>query len=353
MKLTVRIRRKLNGKFLSVDFEVEEEIFALLGASGSGKSMTLKCIAGIEKPDKGYIALGDRVFFDSEKHIDLPPGQRRVGFLFQDYALFPHMTVLENVRIAMKTPNTEEALALLREYRVEDLRDQKTGCISGGQKQRVAMARMVASKPEMILLDEPFSALDTFLRRKLEREMTERLLGMHVPVVLVTHDRDEVYRMCRRMACLSEGRLSDLGFVREVFRRPKTLTAARLSGCKNLSAICFEPDGSAIVPGWGLPIPREHFLRDDPERCGEGVVAAGIRAHSFRLLQEQESAEYTFTIQRAEVFRELFEVTVVFAAGGEEELEWKCPLEGFTYRGSDLIGRRLGLQAEDLFFLEE
>lgn len=162
MALQVKITKKLANFTLDVDFSVEQEIFALLGASGCGKSMTLKCIAGIEQPDEGVIVLNGRTLFDSARKINLPPQKRQIGYMFQDYALFPNMTVLQNVMAGMgRRPSREQAQEYLRQFHIEELEQQYPTRLSGGQKQRVAMARMLAARPEVILLDEPFSALDS------------------------------------------------------------------------------------------------------------------------------------------------------------------------------------------------
>ena len=160
MALEVDITKKLDGFFMHMQFRAEQEIFAILGASGCGKSMTLKCIAGIEKPDEGRIVLDGKVLFDSEKKINLPPQKRKVGYMFQDYALFPHMNVVQNIEAGMgKRPDRSRTESLIRQFQLEGLEKKIPGQLSGGQKQRVAMARMLAAEPELILLDEPFSAL--------------------------------------------------------------------------------------------------------------------------------------------------------------------------------------------------
>ena len=178
MALEVDITKKLDGFFMHMQFRAEREIFAILGASGCGKSMTLKCIAGIEKPDEGRIVLDGKVLFDSEKKINLPPQKRKVGYMFQDYALFPHMNVVQNIEEGMrKRPDRCRTESLIRQFQLEGLEKKIPGQLSGGQKQRVAMARMLAAEPELILLDEPFSALDTYLKWQLEQEMYKHLKG--------------------------------------------------------------------------------------------------------------------------------------------------------------------------------
>ena len=172
MSLSVHIRKKIGDFCLQSDFEAGEEVLALLGPSGCGKSLTLKCIAGIERPDEGTITLSGRVLFDSSARVNLPPQMRRVGYMFQNYALFPNMTVRKNVLAGMgKRPNPSLADPFLEQFCIADLADRYPHQLSEGQKQRTAMARIVAQAPDVILLDEPFSAMDSVLKWQLEQEM--------------------------------------------------------------------------------------------------------------------------------------------------------------------------------------
>ena len=175
MSLYVDIEKRLGAFRLQSKFEVADETLALLGASGCGKSMTLKCIAGIVPPDRGRIVLNGRVLFDSEKKIDLTPQQRRVGYLFQQYALFPNMTVEQNILCGIRAGSRSEKRSLaaekLRMFRLEGLEKKYPAQLSGGQQQRVALARILCSEPQAILLDEPFSALDSYLKWNLELEL--------------------------------------------------------------------------------------------------------------------------------------------------------------------------------------
>ena len=236
--LQVKIKKKLGNFLLDVDFSMDGGVFAILGASGCGKSMTLKCIAGIERPDKGRIVLNDRVLFDSEKRINLPPQKRKVGYMFQDYALFPNMNVVQNIQAGMgRKPNPKKVREYITGFQLGGLENHMPDQLSGGQKQRVAMARMLASEPEVLLLDEPFAALDSYLKWKMEQQMLELLQEIQKPVLFVSHSRDEVYRLCDTVSCINQGRMEVIEPVKEFFRNPKTRTAALLSGCKNICAV--------------------------------------------------------------------------------------------------------------------
>lgn len=274
MSLKVNIRKRLGNFNLDVAFETERGVFAILGASGCGKSMTLKCIAGIETPDEGRIELNGRVLYDSAKKINLTPQKRRVGYMFQDYALFPNMTVEQNIKAGMgKHPEEEKVRSYINRFCLEGLEKHYPAQLSGGQKQRVAMARMIASEPDILLLDEPFSALDSYLKWELEQEMRDMLAEVQKPVLFVSHNRDEVYRLCSVVSCIDHGKMEVIEKTKEFFHNPKTKTAAVLSGCKNISAAEIVDNNHIKALGWGITL----CVSEIPEE----TKAVGIRAHSF------------------------------------------------------------------------
>lgn len=265
MALTVNIEKRLGSFFLCVDFETAGEPTALLGASGCGKSMTLKCIAGIERPDRGRIVLNGRVLYDSERRIDLPPQKRRVGYLFQQYALFPNMTVEKNIEAGVRDRKNRREIVeeQLRLFRLEDVRRLRPGQLSGGQQQRAALARILVSEPEMLLLDEPFSALDGHLRWQLELELMDLLKKFGGDVLLVSHRREEVYRFCRRVSVLTEGRSEPAVPVQELFERPRTRNAAALSGCRNFSRIERLDSRHGRCLDWGVVLATAEEIPDN------------------------------------------------------------------------------------------
>ena len=207
--LYVDIEKRLDRFVLKAQFQCDHNALALFGASGAGKSMTLKCISGIEKPDKGVIQLNDRVLFDSEKHIDLPPQKRRVGYLFQEYALFPNMTVSGNITAGMrKLPKNEreqKLRELIGQFKLEGLENRRPDSLSGGEKQRVALARIFASSPEVLLLDEPFSSLDTLLKYQLIPYIRDIIRDFGGETILVSHDIDEVRQLCAEVSPIIDG----------------------------------------------------------------------------------------------------------------------------------------------------
>ena len=272
---------KTRGNFrLKVAFEAGNETLALLGASGSGKSMTLKCIAGIEKPDRGRIVVDDVVLFDSEKHINLPPQQRYTGLMFQNYALFPNMTVLQNIRAgAGREPDRKkrEAMvaAIMDSFGLMPLANHLPSQLSGGQQQRTALARILVSNPRILLLDEPFSALDNHLRFRLEQEVRRIIEDFGKTVVLVSHDRDEVFRLSQSIAILDNGKIDAFGMKKEVFSNPRTRKGAMLTGCKNISHLERLESGTAWATDWDMEL-------EIPGLTPETSVV-GIRMHDIRL----------------------------------------------------------------------
>lgn len=269
--LHVDIRKTLGAFHLEARFDAENEVLALLGASGCGKSVTLKCIAGILTPDEGRITLDGIPLFDSAAKIDLPPQRRQVGYLFQQYALFPNMTVRQNIAVAVREKSrcTAAVTELLRRMELEAVAELRPHQLSGGQQQRCALARILASEPRAILLDEPFSALDSYLRQHLELELADTLSAFPGTVVWVSHDRGEVYRNCNRVCVMDHGRTQLPADTADLFAHPSTEAAARLSGCENFLDV-LPGNGTLVIPQWGVTL----SCPDVPP----SVRRAGIRA---------------------------------------------------------------------------
>jgi len=270
----------------------------LLGASGSGKSLTLKCIAGIEKPDKGRIILNDRVLFDSEKKINISPKDRKIGYLFQDYALFPNMNVYENIKVGIREGENFDKLIMekLEEMRISHLKDKKINEISGGEKQRVALARLLINKPEIILLDEPFSALDDYLKSKIELEVSEVLRNYKIPTILVSHSRAEVYRLCNEICVMSNGKSEDLMNKKELFKNPKTFSSCLISGCKNFSKIEKISENRLRALDWNIELETSDTILEEHK-------ILGIRAH---LIELEKSDENSFAVEVERVVEDVF-----------------------------------------------
>lgn len=320
MSLEVTIAKRFEGFTLHADFTAGNTAAAILGASGCGKSMTLRCIAGVVKPDSGRIVLDGRVLFDSEKGIDLPPQQRNVGLLFQNYALFPNMTVEQNILCALKKekdPAARKAAcgSALRAMRLEELAHRLPSELSGGQQQRAALARILAGRPRILMLDEPFSALDSYLREEVEGEVGSLLSNFDGTALLVTHDRDEAYRLCREMIVMDSGEVLRAGTTKEVFADPRRLTAARLTGCKNILPCVRVDEHRVRLTGWereltvALPVP-------------EGCCAVGIRAHDFA--PEAADGENRMPVQVGASSENPFDWNVICTAADDAgKLWWK------------------------------
>ena len=271
MSLIVHIVKKYKDFTLQSDFEAGDETLALLGASGSGKSVTLRCIAGVEKPDRGIIVLNGRTIFDSSKGINLRPQERNIGLMFQNYALFPQMTVYQNVmcgakKIRNKSQQEKAIRDVLETLGIAKLENRLPSQLSGGQQQRTALARILVGSPEILMLDEPFAALDSHLRFRIEQEVRGIIREFGKTVLLVSHDRDEVYRMADRVAILNEGRIELIGSRDEVFSSPCTNQACLLTGCKNVSSARVVDRTHILAEDWGITLCLP--VRDETDGLG-------------------------------------------------------------------------------------
>ncbi|MES1022197.1 molybdate ABC transporter permease subunit [Gloeocapsa sp. BRSZ] len=290
--LIADIQKQLGNFQLNVSFSANnQQALGMLGASGAGKSMILQCIAGIETPTMGRIVLNGRVLFDSEHRINIPPRDRRIAFLFQNYALFPHLTVGENIAFGLPkgTPKAQikqQIAAHLAAVQLPGIENRYPHQLSGGQQQRVALARALASQPEVLLLDEPFSALDTHLRTQLEKQLI-LTLSMYPGVTLfVTHNLEEAYRVCPNLLVLESGKAIASGSKQEIFERPHTFSIAQLTGCKNFSRAQMSTFGEVKALDWGVAL---QVIEPIPEKLNY----IGIRAHQL-IFTSDSTAENTF-----------------------------------------------------------
>ncbi|MEG0648215.1 MAG: ATP-binding cassette domain-containing protein [Oscillospiraceae bacterium] len=235
MSLFVDILKELDGFTLRVKISEESGVLGILGASGAGKSMTLGCIAGLIKPTSGKIVLNGRTLFDSEMHINLPPQKRNIGYLFQSCALFPNMTLLQNVGAGIKDKNRKGELCekYIKLLQLGGCENRYPSQLSGGQKQRAALARCLAAEPELLLLDEPFSALDTMLKNDIEDEFLPLLNAFNGNVLYVSHNLQELYKASSRLCLLHGGHVVECGDTRKLFSAPHYVVSARLFGCRN------------------------------------------------------------------------------------------------------------------------
>ena len=347
MSLHVDIRRRLGSFTLDVALTAESGVTSLLGASGCGKSMTLKCIAGIEKPDEGVIELDGRTLYDSAKGINLPPQARRVGYLFQNYALFPNMTVAQNILCGLsrekdRTVKQRRLREMLRMMQLEGLEERKPAQLSGGQQQRVALARILVSDPQILLLDEPFSALDGHLRDALKVEMRDLLQRFGREVLMVTHDRSEAYNMSREIAVMDAGRVLTQKPTKALFADPGSVQAAILTGCKNIAGAKKLDDYHVEVPAWGLRL-------ETKQRVEDGLCAVGIRAHYFSPAAPQNRFAVRFVEEMEEPFETILQFRCLSQSESSPALWWRLPKE----KKPAQFPPELGIAAANILLLYE
>jgi molybdate transport system permease protein len=280
--LIVEIQKQLPGFFLNVSFKTNNLPLGLLGASGAGKSFVLRCIAGLETPDKGRIILNGRTLFDSQKGINLPSRSRKIGYLFQNYALFPHLTVAKNIAFAL--PKGLSKLQIKQRVEQQLINVDLAGLghrypqeLSGGQQQRVALARVLASEPEVLLLDEPFSALDTYLRDRMEKLLRLTLSSYQGITLFITHNLEEVYRVCENLLVIDEGQILDQGSKHDVFEHPSCFRVAQVTGCKNFSLALPLDNNQIKAVEWDCIL---HTIESVPPN----LTQVGIRAHQINFL---------------------------------------------------------------------
>lgn len=273
MSLEVSIRKSYPTFTLDVSFGAGNETLGFLGASGCGKSLTLRCIAGIETPDEGRIVVNGRVFFDSKAGVNLTPQQRKTALLFQNYMLFPNLTVAENVAAGLgrdipKADRGTLVAAELRRFGLEGFGDRYPAQLSGGQQQRVALARMLAASPGILMLDEPFSALDAHLKDMLGQNLASLFEAHGGTILYVSHDIDEALRFCDRIAVVEAGRIVEIGPAADLVKRPESTAGLKLSGCKNVTQATRLDDRSVWLPKWGIRLTTAGHVPADVACCG-------------------------------------------------------------------------------------
>jgi len=274
--LRVQIAKQLPNFALDVSFTAGDAPLGILGPSGAGKTMLLRCIAGLEQPNLGRIDLNGRVLLDTAARIRVPARERRVGLLFQHYALFPNRTVAENIAFGLHNLPVEERsrrlAALIERTHARGLEARYPRELSGGEQQRVALARALSIEPEALLLDEPLSALDTHLRSQVEAELQETFAAYRRPTLVVTHNIEEAYRLGEQLLVLARGRVAAFGSKEEIFNHPPSLEVARLTGCKNFSRARPVSDHVVEALDWGCNLRVAHTL-------ARPAAHVGIRAH--------------------------------------------------------------------------
>lgn len=353
MDIDVAIKKALPGFSLDVSLKTPAKRVGLLGASGAGKSMLLRCISGLVKPDQGRITIGGKTLYDSEKRINLHPRERKVGFLFQNYALFPHMTIQQNITFGLdalpQKQKEEIAARLMEKFHLHDIGQRYPSQISGGQQQRVAFARALAVEPEILLLDEPFSALDDHLRAHMIKEMLEDLKDFRGSVLLVTHNIDEVYRICGSLAIMNKGSIESFGPKEKMFQQPQTLETARITGCKNLTRAVRETEKQIRIDSWGIKVRTASEVE-----AGEGF--AGVHANHIRLADEHQP-DNTFRAWIADRSETPFRITLYMKLNSQPigisdyHLQWEISREAWRTIRALPQPLRIHLPAEHMFYV--
>jgi molybdate transport system ATP-binding protein len=321
MSLLVDIRKTFPSFELNVHLEGGNETIGLLGASGCGKSLTLRCVAGLEKPDEGRIVVAGTTFFDSKRKINLTAQQRKTALLFQSYMLFPNLTVAQNIAagIPRGTPR-DEARAIVAEqlarFGLEGFGKRYPVRLSGGQQQRVALARMLAAKPAVLMLDEPFSALDSHLKSALEQDLLDLFDSFEGTVVYVSHDIDEAFRFCDRIAVIDRGSLAEIAGTASILDHPTSYATLRVSGVKNISAARKVGTRAVEALDWGVTLVTNEDVSDD-------IGFLGVRASFIRVAGEQAQNGLDCVVRR--VIDSRFERTVLLQPPGNaaQLLQWR------------------------------
>jgi molybdate transport system permease protein len=305
-ELIVNIEKNLKSFELQVDFTADQNTLGLLGASGSGKSLTLRCIAGLEKPSRGRIVLNGRILFDAKRKINLPSRKRRIGFLFQNYALFPHMTVAQNIGFGLQELPKHERISRVQQYiemmQLQDLENRYPHQISGGQQQRVALARALVIEPEAILLDEPLSALDTYLRNQIEKLLRKVLSSYQGATLFITHKLEEAYRVSSNILVMSEGKVIANDSKENIFERSPNLVVAKVTECKNISRAQIVDNCTVKAVDWNCNL-------QVVEPIPSNLKYLGIRAHHLRFSNDSNS-ENTFPCWVADISETQHRVSV-------------------------------------------
>jgi len=364
MSLIVDITKKYKDFTLSIQFETSEQTMGILGASGSGKSLILKSIAGIVTPDRGRIILNGRTLFDSEKKMNLPPQKRKVGYLFQSYALFPKMTVEQNIGAGIlgnREEKLEKVKRMIKVFCLEGMEKKYPDQLSGGQQQRVALARIIASDTEVLLLDEPFSALDYYLKEQLQEQLLDMMKDYKKDVILVTHNRDEVFRFCPELTVIDSGHLICRGRLKDIFQNPGYLLAARLTGCKNFSRAEKRSKYEIYANDWNVTLLLEQEVADN-------VGYVGIRAHYLKTLnkksddltksEELKLPRNAIEPELLEVIEDPFEINIFIrnknrsCDTNENKIWWKLSKEQWYGELKEQLPEYLIFPPENILLLE-
>ncbi len=361
MALSFHLKKGFPGFHIDVSLDLGDEMTVLFGPSGAGKSTILNMIAGIVRPDEGFVRIDGRVVYSSEEGIDLPMRERRIGYLFQDLALFPHMTIFENIAYGLKGKEREEIEEKVKEMlvvmRLVGLEDRYPHEISGGQKQRVALARILVTEPTLLLLDEPFTALDYPVREKLRTDLLKIHRTYPVTMLIVTHDQEEAFVLGEKMALINEGRIEQFGTKEEVFYTPRTRQVAKLLGIMNVfdGVVHRVNQREVIVRHQDLGLVRILKRRGWRFREGERVSFA-IRPEEVMILREDKPGKADNPVEGTivDIVEKGLQNTLYFKTrGGASMLKIDMPLFAFRKLGIERSKKvTVSLKKECIWILE-
>ncbi len=299
MSVDIRIKKDL-GKFkLNIEYRGESRRIGILGASGSGKSLTLMSIAGIEAPDEGYVNIDGRVLFDSRSNINITAQKRKTGYMFQSLALFNNMSVEKNIRAGIKENADEKAIKIMADFGLSELADRSPLQLSQGQRQRTALARIIASEPEVILLDEPFSSLDRYMRNEMQASLINTLKDFKGTVITVSHSFDEIYALSDELIVIDKGNVCAFGKTEDIFSTPPNRISAVLTGCENIAKAQYR-DNKVYVSDWDIEFDSDN----------KNIDHIAVRAVSLML--EDNGNSICFDVIEPEIKKGPFDSTIFF-----------------------------------------
>ncbi len=359
MGLSVKLLKRVKGFTLNVEWEIGNEVAVLFGGSGAGKSMTLQLIAGLMEPDSGFIRSNGNIFFDKSSGINISPQQRSLGYVFQDRNLFPHMTVRENIAYGLKRKSRQERDTrvddMIRQFRLEGLENMPPSEISGGQKQRVALARALIERPKALLLDEPFTALDSPLRFEMRKLLQEVRNEFDIPVVLVTHDFEDVYLLGNRILVYIDGKVEQVGQRDDIFLKPRSRKVAQFLGLRNLfrAKIMREDEHlhRLILEVDGLQFSIS--VDSGPGPVGVGMeVDLYVRADEIMILREGKPIKDSL---KRNIFEgKILDITdkerhhLVYFQTTERGIPFEISIPNYTFRNLNLsIGKMISIALRD------
>lgn len=322
--LEVSLQKKLGHFTLDTSYFVKQGVVGIIGASGSGKTITLQLLSGLIKPDYGRIVLNGHVLYDAKAHIHVPSRKRNIGYVFQNYALFPHMTVADNIAYGLNKVSSNirlhQVTQMIERMHLKGLEDHYPSQLSGGQQQRVALARTLIKEPDLLLLDEPLSAIDNHVKSLLEKELLQIIRDNYKGIVLlVTHNIEEAYRLCDTIMVIDQGQMMQMGPKETLIQRPLNITTARITGCKNIletQVVKKDPKGVWLrAKDLVFYVSQAHLHDTD-------MVWVGLRAHHLKLVPQGHPKDNVFPCQILETNEGLFSTTLsVLCLGCHLQLE--------------------------------